>query len=104
MAVKITITNAEFNVVPGIDQVATVKYKKLGDPDSAFITVTTTATINKTTGNFTPNVVIEGLLKGITYIVRVSDNCNDIYVDKNFIIPLPACVDLTDIQGVTSNE
>jgi hypothetical protein len=104
MSAKITLTHADFDLVPGTNQVATVKYKKQSEPDSAFVTWTTTATIDMGTGNFSPNVVITGLLNGITYIVRVSDNCNNITVDKPFLTPLSACVAITDIQGVASNE
>jgi hypothetical protein len=105
MSAKITLTHADLSLVPCINQVATVKYKQQTEPDSAFITWTTTAVIDMATGNFTPNVVITGLLNGITYIVRVSDNCSSsIYVDKPFLTPLSACVAITDIQGVASNE
>jgi hypothetical protein len=104
MSAKITLTHADFDLVPGANQVATVKYKQQSQPDSSFVTWTTTAIIDMGTGNFTPPVEITGLLNGISYTVRVSDNCNNIYVDKNFLTPLSACVAITDITGVTSNE
>lgn len=104
MSAKITLTHADLSLVPGINQVATVKYKKQSEPDSSFITWTTGAVIDMTTGNFTPPVEITGLLNGITYIVRVNDNCNNIYVDKPFLTPLSACVAIADITGVASNE
>lgn len=103
MSAKITITSADFDLVPGVNQVATVKYKKQSEPDSAFITVTTTAVIEED-GTFTPSVVITGLLNGIVYVVRVSDNCNNIPVDKEFTTPLSLCVAITDIQGTTEVE
>lgn len=104
MSAKITVTHADFNLVPGVNQVATVKYKKKVDPDSSYVTVTTTAVIDMGTGNFTPPVEITGLLNGIIYTVRVSDNCNNIFVDKDFTTPLSVCVAITDIQGTTAVE
>jgi hypothetical protein len=104
MSAKITLTHADFDRVPGVNQICTVKYKVQGQPDSSFITVTTTAVVDMGTGNFTPSVVISGLLNGVTYIVRVSDNCNNIPVDKPFTTPLSICVALTDVEGTTAVE
>lgn len=103
MSAKITITNADFDIVPGVNQVATVKYKLESEPDSAFVTWTTTAVIEED-GTFAPPVEITGLLNGIAYTVRVSDNCNDIPVDKDFTTPLSVCVAITDIQGTATVE
>ena len=103
MSAKIIITHADFDLVPGVNQVATVRYKVQGQPDTDFITVTTTAVIEED-GTFTPPVEITGLLNGVTYVVRVSDNCNNIPVDKEFTTPLSVCVAITDIQGTTEVE
>lgn len=103
MSAKITITSADFDLVPGVNQTATVKYKKLSEPDSAFVTVTTTANIEED-GTFNPSIVITGLLNDLAYVVRVSNNCNSIAVDKQFDTPLAVCVTITDIEGNTSPE
>lgn len=103
MSAKITLLTADFDLVPGVNQVATVKYKKQSEPDSAFVTVTTSANIEED-GTFNPSVVITGLLNGIAYVVRVSDNCNNIPFDKVFTTPLSVCVAITDITATTEVE
>lgn len=103
MSAKIIITSVDFDLVPGVNQVATVKYKRSDQPDSAFITVTTTQVIEED-GTLAPTLEITGLLNGIEYTVRISDNCNNIYVDKEFTTPLSVCVAITDIIGTTENE
>ena|SRR5688572_14550827 len=105
MAAQITLTTATFNTLPSGNQTVTVKYRLGSDPDidPSYITVTTTAPITAL-GVFTPPVVISGLLNNTGYVVKVINNCNNSFVNKPFITPLPACVSLTTIEGSTSNE
>lgn len=105
MSAQITLTSATFNTLPAINQIVTVKYR-LGsapDIDASYTTVTTTAPITPA-GDFTPPVVISGLLNGTAYVVKVINNCNNSFVNKPFLTPLPACVNLTSIEGSTATE
>ena len=105
MPAQITLTTATFNTPTGANQIVTVKYRLGSDPDvdGSYTTVTTTAPITPD-GNFTPPVVITGLLTGTAYVVKVINNCNGSFVNKPFLTPLPNCVDLTTIEGTTSSE
>lgn len=103
MSARIILTSVDFNLVPGVNQVVTVKYKKQSEPDVDFVTVTSSAVVEED-GTFTPSVVITGLLNGIDYVVRVSDNCNNIPFDKIFHTPLAVCVAIQDVVGTTELE
>lgn len=105
MSAKITLTGATFSQLPGINQTVTVAYRRQSDPDvpGSYTTVTTNQVIN-TAGVFVPARIIGGLLNGVAYVVRVTNNCNNLFVDKVYNTPLPSCVNLVDIIGTTAEE
>lgn len=105
MSAKITLTNAIFDRVPGINQVVTVRYRKTSDPDipGSYTTVTLAAPITPA-GVFSPPVEILGLDNDTSYTVRVTNNCNGQFVDTIYITPKPSCVNLLGIIGTTAEE
>lgn len=106
MSAKITLTSIPLQLVPGVNQVFTIKYRLTTAPDvpGSYTIVSTTQVVN-TSGVLVPQLVIPGLLNGTGYTVRADNNCNAAYtVQQPYITPLPSCVAPTSIVGTTANE
>lgn len=98
----ITVNKLPLSGVPTQNQVATVQYKKKVDPDTSFVTVTTTQTILPD-GTLSPALIIDDSLEFATvYTVRAFNNCEGLPVDKDFTTPAVTCPSITDIIGTAT--
>lgn len=70
----IQITSVDFSSVPASNIEATIWYKLASEPDGSYVIWTTAANILPN-GNFSPIILITGLIDGENYTIRIGLNC-----------------------------
>lgn len=75
MATQFTLSQVEYANTPSGPQTWTFQYKLFSDPDSAYVTISSSTSVD-TSGNLVPPLTVTGLTAGQLYYVRAFNNCS----------------------------